>query len=137
MGTTVSYKTKQRENILSCIKSFDGAHFTADELARRLQDGGFGVGKTTVYRCLDRMTGDGSVRKYLLGDKDSACYQYIAGGCTEHFHLKCTCCGKLIHAECEYLSKIAEHIGQHHGFEVNSSKTVFYGICLECKGENV
>ena len=72
----------------------------------------------------------------------AACYQNSGGktGCREHFHLKCEGCGRLIHVECDELAKIASHMEKEHGFAVDSSKTVFYGICRECRkikaGEN-
>ena len=52
--------------------------------------------------------------------------------CAEHFHLKCIRCGKLIHVDCAYLGELGEHIGAHHGFKVDRSKTVFYGTCGAC-----
>lgn len=133
MRNIVSYNTRQKDNILSCIKEFDDRHFTADELYRVLCEKGYSVGKTTVYRALERMTDNGTLRKYNLGEKKSACYQLVQEVCSEHFHLKCTGCGRLFHADCEFLSKISEHINEHHGFEINSSKTVFYGKCRTCR----
>lgn len=49
------------------------------------------VGKSTVYRCLDRLVSQGRARRYFLGDGARACYQYVdgQGACREHFHLKC------------------------------------------------
>ena len=40
--------------------------------------------------------------------------------------------GKLIHVDCAYLGELGEHIGAHHGFKVDRSKTVFYGTCGAC-----
>jgi Fur family ferric uptake transcriptional regulator len=47
--------------------------------------------------------------------------------------LKCNVCGRLIHVECSELSKISLHIEEHHGFVLDPSKTVFYGICENCR----
>ena len=52
--------------------------------------------------------------------------------CLEHFHLKCIECGKLIHIDCNYMKSLDEHILQHHGFKVDNSRTVLYGICNSC-----
>ena len=137
MSNKISYNTKQKDNILCCIKDFGDSHFTAEELYRVLCEKGNCVGKTTVYRALERMTDEGALRKYTLGENKSACYQASLGACSEHFHLKCTGCGRLFHADCEFLSRISEHINEHHGFEINSSKTVFYGKCKICREERV
>ncbi len=125
------YKTKQKGLILECVKETDGRHFTADDIAVMLDERGTHVGKATVYRGLDRLLSDGVIKKYTLGDKSGACYQYNGSSC-EHFHLKCTACGKLIHADCDFLEKLASHVSSDHGFVIDGSRTVFYGKCSEC-----
>lgn len=91
-------------------------------------------GQATVYRTIDRLAASGELRKYIVDGSTAACYQKSGGktGCREHFHLKCEGCGRLIHVECDELAKIASHMEKEHGFAVDSSKTVFYGICREC-----
>ncbi|MGN1098665.1 MAG: Fur family transcriptional regulator, partial [Clostridia bacterium] len=111
-------------------------HVSAGDIAAHLRSVESSVGTATVYRQLDKMVEAGLVRKYSLDG--GACYQYVGGGqgCREHFHLKCLKCGALIHVDCEFLSGLAPHILEHHGFEVDNSRTVMYGICRECRGEN-
>lgn len=131
----MAYNTKQKELILSYIKQNADKHLTAEEIAAALKNDG--VGKTTVYRHLEKLCADGIVRKYLMSEGNSACYQYAENdGCHSHFHLKCVECGALIHLECKQLCNIEQHISDSHGFIVDSSRTVFYGKCRECaKGE--
>ena len=64
-----------------------------------------------------------------------ACYQYFdgTGDCHRHYHLKCLKCGKLLHAECEFLNDLSEHIEKEHDFVIDGEKTVLYGICGECR----
>ena len=136
MKTVTTYHTKQREIIESYINSFDGNHFTVDSLCAELLKNGETVGRTTVYRCLEKLCGDSTLRKYHKGLGESACYQYIDGEhCSEHFHLKCECCGSLIHIECDELNLISAHIKEHHNFNINPLKTVFYGVCESCAKE--
>ena len=52
--------------------------------------------------------------------------------CHDHFHMKCLKCGRLFHLECDHLKDIAAHISKMHDFTIDSSRTVFYGICGEC-----
>ena len=127
----MAYKTRQRELILGFIKQNAGSHLTADNIADALKSEG--VGKTTVYRYLEKLCGEGLVRKYILQEGKSACYQYSENAdCDSHFHLKCLKCGCLLHLECDYLSDLKEHISGHHGFIIDGSRTVFYGICEVC-----
>lgn len=132
-----TYKTRQRSQILNCLIENKSKHLTADEIAVILKEQGCEVGKTTVYRSLEKLMEEGSVRKYICEEGKSACFQYVDGGknCHQHFHLKCIMCGKLIHLECDYLSDLEQHIFEHHKFIVDNTKTVLYGICEECSNE--
>ena len=122
------YSTRQREQIMDYLSELADAHVTADELMERLC-----LGKATVYRTLDRLVQQNVVRRYQLGGRQGACYQYVTDdGCHHHFHLKCVGCGRLIHVECQLLDQTSRHIAEHHDFEVDQSKTVFYGLCRQC-----
>ena len=137
MRTIRKYNTKQKDEILKCISSFGEEHFTAADVVARLNNLGNTIGQATVYRMIDRLAEAGNLRKYVIDGTTAACYQLIGTeyekNCREHFHLKCENCGRLIHVECEELSRIAEHMLEEHDFAVDSSKTVFYGVCGDCK----
>ena len=128
------YRTKQRELIERFLIEHSDRHLSADDVAAYLREQGSPVGKSTVYRCLDLLVEQGSVRRYFLEEGHGACYQYSDGDgrCHEHFHLKCTGCGRLIHVECDYLSEVAAHVLEHHGFTIDNTKTVLYGLCSDC-----
>ena len=135
MQRTSTYQTRQRGQILEYLKSLDGGHITAADIAGYFEGSNAPVGKTTVYRHLEKLTGEGRLRRYFLTGEKSACYQYIAGGgkCKTHFHLKCETCGKLFHLDCGLLEDAAGHIQKKHCFAINQLKTVFYGTCKHCK----
>ena len=130
-----SYTTKQGELILSLLKNEAGRHFTADDIIKSLSADGKSVGKATVYRHLEKLIKAGCVRKYIVDEGSSACYEYIGEEkhCHEHYHLKCSLCGKLLHVKCEYLDEVSAHILGHHGFVISPEKTVLYGICEDCR----
>ncbi|HBH94299.1 MAG TPA: transcriptional repressor [Ruminococcaceae bacterium] len=131
------YKTRQRSQILNCLIENSSKHLTADEISVILKEKNCEVGKTTVYRSLEKLIKEGSVRKYICEEGRSACFQYVDGNknCHQHFHLKCIECGKLMHLECDYLSDLEKHIFEHHKFIVDNTKTVLYGVCEECSNE--
>lgn len=133
-----SYTTRQGEMILSLLKNEAGRHFTADDIIKELSNSGNSVGKATVYRHLDKLIKAGSVRKYIVDEGSSACFEYIdqEHHCHEHYHLKCSSCGTLLHVKCEYLDEVAAHILGHHGFVISPEKTVLYGICEKCREAN-
>jgi Fur family ferric uptake transcriptional regulator len=128
------YHTRQGQSILDYMKSLGGGHVTVNQIVRHFEDAGETVGQTTVYRHLEKLAAGGMIRKYVLRDGKSACYQYIQDEkhCREHFHLKCESCGALIHADCDFLDGIARHLLRRHHFQINLLKTVFYGTCKKC-----
>ena len=129
-----NYKTKQKTAIIQCVKNMGDKHFTIDSLCETLLKNGEAVGRTTVYRSVERLSEGGVLRKFVMPQGDSACYQYVGehNQCHEHFHLKCEKCGSLIHMDCDEMNSIAEHIKIHHGFSLNPLKTVIYGVCEGC-----
>ncbi len=131
------YQTKQKAQVLAYLETHAERHVTAGELMQALNDQGTPVGAATVYRQLERLESQGLVRRYSLDDRGSACWQYggseaKAGTCHSHFHLKCICCGVLIHLDCEHLSGITEHVRSDHGFTIDPARTTFYGLCKAC-----
>lgn len=141
MNSKAQYKTKQREELLAYLESVQGTHVTVNEICLYFRQLGKPIGTTTVYRHLDHMVEEGLVNKYIIDSASSACYEYI--GSHEHchqpacYHCKCEKCGQLIHLECNELAGISRHMLEHHGFEMDPLRTVFYGICETCKEKGV
>jgi Fur family ferric uptake transcriptional regulator len=128
-----NYHTRQGQRILDYMESLEGTHVTVNQIARHFEDTEEIIGQTTIYRHLERLAAGGKIRKYVLNEGKSACYQYMdAVKCRDHFHLKCEICGDLIHADCDLLDKIEKHLLRSHNFKINLLKTVFYGTCQKC-----
>jgi Fur family ferric uptake transcriptional regulator len=129
-----SYHTRQGQCILDYLKSLGGSHVTVHQIVRHFEDAEEVIGQTTVYRHLEKLTTQGKIRKYVLNEDKSACYQYVdnEASCREHFHLKCEICGSLIHVDCDFLDEIEGHFRSEHDFQINMLKTVFYGTCKQC-----
>lgn len=128
------YKTRQKEAIMQYFTAHEGEHLTAANVCDYLREHGEPIAASTVYRCLERLENEGTLHKYVIDESSAACWQYVREhvGCEQHFHLKCTSCGCLIHADCEFLSELGAHIAEHHGFTVDERKTVLYGLCAAC-----
>jgi Fur family ferric uptake transcriptional regulator len=129
-----SYRTKQREAIRSYIVSLEGSDVTAAQIVEHFKKADVAIGRTTVYRFLDRMVERGELRRYTIDGKVGSFYQLVDGGdnCHVHFHLKCEDCGSLEHLDCDELEEIQLHVFKEHAFQVNALKTVFYGKCSTC-----
>ena len=129
-----AYNTKQREAILSYIISLEGTHVTAAQIAEHFENKDVPIGRTTIYRHLDKLAESGKLRRYITDGISGACYQYSDNNdnCHFHLHLKCENCGELQHLECDALNELEIHILNKHFFEVNALKTVIYGKCNNC-----
>lgn len=128
-----TYSTKQREAILNLLTSSGSGHLSADEITQLLREQGINVGKSTVYRYLNMLTKSNVLRRYMV--EGVACYSYIGDPqCREHYHLFCTRCGELRHVTCGRLDELNAHLCADHNFSLDTTQTVFYGLCEGCGG---
>lgn len=131
------YHTKKREVILAFLRDHPETCFSAKDLYTALQDAPIRPGETTVYRTLELLSREGTIKRFEQGQGNSATYQFADENpaCEHHLHLKCRDCGVLIHTECTRLKSLAEHLCAEHGFTVNQAETVLYGTCQNCREE--
>lgn len=135
-----SYKTVQKEMIVDFFKSNPNQHLTIKEVERYLNSKQQNVGLTTIYRCVDKLVKENVLKKYIVDNNSSACFAYQNESCheKEHYHLKCDVCNTLYHLDCEVITSFQQHMLEHHGFEINPHRTVYYGTCKNCQiKENV
>ena len=134
MGHRTTYRTRAQEELLTYLKATPGQHHTAAELKEHFDRQETPIGTATIYRQLERFVQEGIVRKYVVGPGECACYAYEGDqACEPHFHCRCDVCGKLIHLNCEELREIQAHLLEHHGFAWDAGRTVFYGVCDQCR----
>lgn len=126
------YNTKQKQILIDFFSSHSEHQLSAGDVALGVKDKG--IGKSTVYRQINNLCVDGTIKRFRGDDGKSVLYQYLGreNHCDSHFHLKCTCCGTLIHLNCDSIMKLKNHIKQEHGFTVNVGDSVIYGICSKC-----
>lgn len=130
------YHTRQRAAVLDYFKRHPHIHMTAQSLSEALMAEGISIGRSTVYRTLDRLCEEGVIRRFTQEHSDGACYQFAGMDmemCRAHFHLKCLVCGTLYHVDCEQLDALTAHLGEKHNFTVDYAKTVLYGTCAPCR----
>lgn len=131
------YSTRQKREVLGFLQEHDLENFSVDDVVSRLQSGGSRIGRSTVYRYLESLAEQGSVRKYQNAQGVTQ-YQHVEddGRCAHHFHMLCKRCGALLHVDCERMNALTEHIAEEHGFQLDPRETVLVGICARCaRGE--
>lgn len=130
----MEYKTEQKNSVLFFLKQNCEHHFTANQIVAALNKTENPPAKSSIYRIINSLVTKGQVRRFESKDEKNFVYQYahLSDNCANHYHLKCTDCGKLIHMECEHLSDVCKHIKSEHGFLVGMGNSVIYGCCKEC-----
>ena len=127
------YNTRQKRELLSFLKNHDLQHYSVDDLVFEMQQQGEKIGRSTVYRFLETLAEQGSVRKYQ-NSRGVTLYQHVedSGACDGHFHMMCRECGKLYHVSCELMSSLTNHISSHHNFQIDPRETTLVGVCARC-----
>lgn len=135
MSQKSQYRTKQMMELQNYFKSIQGQHVTVNEVENYFRQRGISIGKTTIYRQLERMVSEGIVEKYSVNGIESACFEYIGEPEEKNhsFHCKCEKCGKLFHIQCREILQLENHMLEQHGFHMDSVHTVFYGVCDQCR----
>ena len=126
----MTYNTDRKNEIIKLLSSEPNRAFTTEEIcARILSDGG----KSTVYRIISELCVKGVIRK--LSDQNSrrVRYQYLGEkSCSEHLHLKCKNCEKLIHLDKSTSEFIMQHIQKNDCFTLDPTE-ILVGLCRYCK----
>lgn len=137
MAIKGSYRTKHKEELQKYLESTKGSHFSASDIYDHFKAIGHPMGKTTVYRQLEDLVSSGEVKKFIIDENTSACYEYAGSLCSHSdcIHMKCEKCNRLFHLECSDVLELEKHILAHHNFRINRTRTVLYGLCSDCDGE--
>ena len=122
--------TLQRQIILDALIKLK-THPSIDEIYAEIQREYPAISKTTVYRNLRKLAGNGEIREVSLPD---GLERYDART-DHHYHFKCKDCGKIFDVDMEYLAGINRTIQGKYGFQVDEHDVVFKGICAKC-GKN-
>ena len=138
MSTRMPYKSKHREEILAVLKESEGGHMTAGQVMDRLKEKGITIGVATIYRQLDRLVEEGAVNKYMVDAVTGACYEFKEGCGADpvYVHGKCEKCGKVVHLKRSMIEAAMRSLSGEEGgsgFELDPARTLFYGICGDCR----
>ena len=123
------YHTDQKDRLLDFLGRNTTRQFRMEEIVSAL-DGK--VGKSTVYRLVRSLVGEGRVRRFELGR--TIYYQYLSGAsCDSHLHLKCTVCGRMQHLDCSVSTFLRRQILATNRFQLDDRLTLLFGLCADCR----
>ena len=125
--------TNQRALLLDLIRHSYG-HLDADELYRKANDKNHKLSLSTVYRNLQLFKRLGLIAEYHFDEEH---HHYEARPTTEHQHLVCLSCGKIVEFNLPLSQQLRDTIGKQHGFEINEVELRLSGLCADCRKKKV
>jgi Fur family ferric uptake transcriptional regulator len=124
-GTRV---TSQRALILEIIRQGQG-HLDADEIYRQAREKHPRLSLSTVYRTVQALKKLGLIEERRFDDSH---HHYEAKPDTEHHHLICLGCGRVI--EFQYpLSRLKKSIAEAKDFDIVDTEVRMTGYCSRCR----
>lgn len=121
--------TSQRALILDVIRQGKG-HMDADEVYRRARDKKPRLSLSTVYRTLQTLKKLGLVEELHF---DEAHHHYEVKPSTEHHHLVCLSCGKVIEFSRPLSRYIKRNVPEAKDFDVVETEVRVSGYCAKCR----
>ena len=120
--------TPARQAIIEAFVKCEG-HITADDLVSKVHEQAPHVGRMTVYRTLDLLSGLGVIRPIYQG---TGAAHYILMAASGHHHLICVRCHQVIEFEDCMGQELTEKLGQRFNFQVRSHLLEVQGVCQTC-----
>jgi Fur family transcriptional regulator, ferric uptake regulator len=121
--------TRQRVEVLGELARERG-DATAQQLWRRLRDGGSSIGLATVYRTLGLLSESGVVDALAHGGPET-CYRLCGEG--HHHHLVCTECHRVVEVHGCDLSAWVDEVSAAHDFVPSEHRLELTGVCADCR----
>ena len=131
----MTYNTERRGKILSFLSKDCNRAFTITEICDAILTDN--KGKSTVYRIISELLESGMLKKIADEKTRLVKYQYLGKkNCTEHLHIMCKVCGKLVHLDREVSKGITSIISAHSSFSIDYSD-ILKGKCELCASKVV
>jgi Fur family ferric uptake transcriptional regulator len=126
--------TLPRRKILEVMESQTSRHMSAEDIYRLLLEADEDVGLATVYRVLTQFESAGLVTKHHFEGGHSV-YELDQGN--HHDHILCVKCGKVEEFVDEVIEARQRDIAEKAGFSMTDHCLYIYGVCAECRAEEV
>jgi Fur family ferric uptake transcriptional regulator len=124
-------QTRQRQMLLEIIRTAD-RHIDAKELFKLAVNQDNSISTATVYRSLKLFKELDLIDEKRLGQ--ARCYYEIKHS-SQHQHLVCSKCGKVVDFDCP-LNEMIKKVKCDKGFIVTKAEVFLEGYCSECSQEN-
>jgi len=129
LGSSSQRVTAQRTLLLDLLRR-SGRHMDADELYLRARQKHPRISLSTVYRNLQLFKKLGLIEEHHFTEEH---HHYEAKASTEHQHLLCLGCGKVVEFACPLSQKFKKDIGRQYDFDISGVEVRMTGLCLDCR----
>jgi len=131
LGSNQKYRmTHQREIILEEIQKVN-THPTADEIYETVRRRLPRISLGTVYRNLEILSTCGLIQR--IGPVSSQ--MRFDGNTENHYHIRCSYCGKVEDAPIESLDNIESAVRKVSDYRIIGHRLEVIGICPKCRKE--
>lgn len=120
--------TVQRQIVLQAVQSLHN-HPTADNVHAVVAGAHPSISKATVYRNLNQLAAQGVIRRVPVSNGADR----FDFNNSEHYHVRCTCCGAVYDVQMPQLHDLIEHIEDASGVEIERYDLLFEGRCADCR----
>ncbi len=121
--------TSQRALLLELIRQGEG-HLDADEIYRRARERQPRLSLSTVYRTLQALKKLGLIEELHF---DANHHHYEAKPSSEHHHLVCLGCGRVIEFHTPLSRYIRRSVAEAKDFEIVDTEVRVAGYCDKCR----
>ena len=104
-------------------------HVTANEVYEFIKEAYPTIGKGTIYRNLDILVEEGSLRKVEVPDGPNR-FDFAL---KNHYHVRCVKCGEVLDVDMDEIPDLLERIRNAQGIEILDYDISFRGICPKCR----
>lgn len=121
--------TNQRALLLEIIRQGEG-HLDAFELYRRARERQPRLSLSTVYRALQKFKKLGLVEEVHF---DEAHHRYEVKPSSEHHHLVCLGCGRVIEFHYPLARQVKRNFPEAKDFDIIGTEVHMTGYCSQCR----
>lgn len=120
-------ETHQRRLVLDAVRARSD-HPSADEIYLDVREKDSRISRGTVYRNLKTLAEEQEITHVKVPAADRYDWRL-----DKHYHMFCTCCGRVCDAPLVYRDDYDQEMGERTGFLIERHRMIFEGLCAACQ----